>query len=457
MTYLLPYLLSFAVGYLGLNFLMGQDKKLSGGLFFFLSLGLGLGVSAEICFASFPLFDSLNRGFVITVHLIIMAALWLLSRPRFEMKRILSFRLTKESRKEFFAAALLSLTFFAFWAQANLYPYGGWDAWSCWNLKSKFLFLGGDHWRNMLSPPLWRSSPHYPLLLPLINVWGWIFVGEPSYLIPLFNSLVFTALTAGLLFCGLKAYTKNLLAAALGASLILTLPFFVKLATSQYSDIVVAYFLLAGFFCLLSGLKEHQKSFFILAGIFLGFLGFSKIEGLTASLLIIMITVFYISLTRTIPKDSRKNLLGHLLAGFIIASLPAIIFKIQYAPVNQTFINGLFSSDHPTNLYRIKMILSFYLLEVFTNKWNGLWILLFAGLLSTRRSCLKEHRILFPIFFAVYAVVITCYYFINTYFEIGWWLSVTLNRILFSMLPVAVFWVFCSLWNTDPYKNKNGL
>jgi hypothetical protein len=56
---------------------------------------------------------------------------------------------------------------------AHYYPLGGWDAWSCWSLKAKFIFLGQENWKDVLSPGLWRSNTHYPLLWPLINVWFW--------------------------------------------------------------------------------------------------------------------------------------------------------------------------------------------------------------------------------------------------------------------------------------------
>ncbi len=56
---------------------------------------------------------------------------------------------------------------------AHYYPLGGWDAWSCWSLKAKFIFLGQENWKDLLAPGLWRSNTHYPLLWPLINVWFW--------------------------------------------------------------------------------------------------------------------------------------------------------------------------------------------------------------------------------------------------------------------------------------------
>ena len=90
------------------------------------------------------------------------------------------------------------------------YPLGGWDAWSCWNLKAKFIFLGGGHWKDMFLPGLWRSNTHYPLLWPLINVWFWDLGGQFNQAVPMFNSILFALLTAGILLFGLLELTGML-------------------------------------------------------------------------------------------------------------------------------------------------------------------------------------------------------------------------------------------------------
>src|SRR5207237_5909321 len=35
--------------------------------------------------------------------------------------------------------------------QALAAPHGAWDAWAIWNLRARFLFLGGVHWRDAFS------------------------------------------------------------------------------------------------------------------------------------------------------------------------------------------------------------------------------------------------------------------------------------------------------------------
>ncbi|MBN2438901.1 MAG: hypothetical protein JXL20_09920, partial [Deltaproteobacteria bacterium] len=44
-------------------------------------------------------------------------------------------------------------------------PHGKWDAWLIWNMHARFLFRGGEHWRDAFASGLDWSHWDYPLLL----------------------------------------------------------------------------------------------------------------------------------------------------------------------------------------------------------------------------------------------------------------------------------------------------
>jgi len=475
MIYFLPYLISLLIGWLIIFLLLPPQKQTNLLLRLSLSFGLGLGISASLTFYSFIIFDKLNKVFVLLVHLCLL--LWLLAsiywkhrhcenkeqtangkqsllRDCFAMNYIGSWlAMTRDTKilKVLLGLGLIAATTFLLWTQANFYPLGGWDAWSVWNVKSRFLFLGGQQWENMFHPILWRSSQHYPLLLPLINVWGWIFSDTPTPMIPLVNSIIFTFLTAALLFSGLKTVIKTF-PALLAALLLVSSPTFVVYATSQYCDIVLAYFLLAVFVCLTLSRLHQTKSLALLAGLLLGFLSFTKPEGTLASLLMACLAIFYLS-----DKKGKKFLKGPLFislsAGLLIGFLPTILFHVFYAPANQTFINGLNSAQHPVTMERLKIITMYVMFEFMSRKWHGLWALLFIGLLFSQGRCWKKEMMVLFFFLISYAFMTTLYYWLNTYFEITWWLTVTLPRILSAVLPVVIFWVFYSVWGEN-FKEK---
>ncbi len=231
MNHLLAYLASWLLGYLILNILFRKNTLPGPGLTLILSAGLGLALSATITFFSYILFDRLNAFIVAITHVIFIFILILEKMPDSTAPKKFFSNFRNLRLNAFLYPLIIVLASTPLIFHANFFPWGGWDAWSCWNLKAKFLFVGGEDWKDLFSPILWRSSPHYPLLLPLINVWGWIGTGSPSHVIPLMTSIIFTFLVAGLTFFGLKIFIKDFYA-LLAALLMLYLPFFVTQTSS---------------------------------------------------------------------------------------------------------------------------------------------------------------------------------------------------------------------------------
>jgi len=83
-------------------------------------------------------------------------------------------------------------------------PHGKWDAWLIWNMHARFLFRGGEHWRDAFASGLDWSHWDYPLLLPLSIARGWQYMGGESLSIPAVMAFVFTFMTLGLLWCALS-------------------------------------------------------------------------------------------------------------------------------------------------------------------------------------------------------------------------------------------------------------
>jgi hypothetical protein len=433
---------SIIIGYLLINIILKDQEGTSLLLKFFLGGGLGLGVSSQILFYQLLFGDKLNRGLVVLIHAALLIFLTLKIIKIY--KHTWAKRFIRFDPKIFRPMGALILFFVPVWIFAKLYPYGGWDAWQVWNFKAKFILLGENHWRNMFDPALWRTSPHYPLFLPLVNVWGWILAEDPSPFVPMFTAILFTFLTVGVLFSGLREITDKRLS-VLPALLLVSLPSFVQSAASQYSDITCGYYLLAAVFCLTYGHTEKIKEFTFLSGLFLGFLTFTKNEGALAAIILTGLAFPYILWADKSEKLWNLTQLRALLAGICLTAIPSFLFEIIYSPGNQTFINGLLSADEPSNIYRLKMIFSFFLVELVSDKWQGLWLLLGIGLLLSKGTCFNRGIRIIPIFLASYLLIIFLYYYVNTYFDITWWLAVTLNRVLFAILPTAVFWVFGSL------------
>ena len=437
----LPFIISGAIGYLLLGLLTKKTAPLNFALKVTLGIGLGLGLSSHLTFYSFLFFNKLEPQIIIAAHIILLISLIALRMgdpkagplppaaceagrvPQGQDPSLFFRKYLIPIVISIFAVLIIVLVII----QARFYPYGGWDAWQVWNFKAKFLLLSGDNWKDLFSPELWRSSPHYPLLLPLINVWAWLFTNKPLDVVPMITSVSFTFLTIGLMCSALWQRTKNIFS-LLPGFLLLTLPFFNLLATTQYCDIVLSFYCLAA----LVTLQEYK----LVSGVFTGCLAFTKPEGMVAAMIICAIAFI---LTIRNFKD-----LWPFIWGLIAALLPAVAFHVLCSPGNQTFVNGLTSALKPATWERLQMIFGFLSVELTSNKWNGLWLLLLLGIVLGGKNVWTKNKITAG-FLVLYLAVIIAYYEVNTYFEIKWWLSVSLNRILFSLLPLFFFWVFSGI------------
>lgn len=465
----IPYFLSLIIG---IKLMYALRFRGSMALRVCLGAGLGLGLSSLLTFFSFILFNGCRPEIVIGTHIVILGVLFAICRKNIQEESPNTKKKKSQPNASLWGIILLLFPMFLIGYQATMYPHGGWDAWSVWNLKAKFLYLGNENWRTMFSADLWRSSPHYPLLLPCLNVWLWMCTGEATYLAPLITALLFTFLTASLLYIILRDLTKHRWA-ILPSLVMLTLPFFHKLSISQYCDIVAGFYLLATFSSLYLFLNTKELTGILLTGLMTGFLSFTKPEGTVSAGLIFLITGSFLLLSKEL--EIRKKLLFTFVTGALATGIATIIFNLFLSPGNQSFVNGFTSTNQPATTDRLKMIFIMFGMEVFdpffnwiiaivnhgdlsriTIKWNGLWL---AGiiLLLFRLKEIKNAKLNLIIWFLFsYNVILILYYQMNTYFKIQWWMNVTLHRLLFATLPLFLFAIFLSLFPQQEQANKKG-
>ncbi|MBF0388279.1 MAG: hypothetical protein HQL20_10605 [Candidatus Omnitrophica bacterium] len=449
MNYALPWLISLLQGFFLLTAIIPVTARPRMLLLVFWGALTGMATTALLTFTSFIFFNTLVPAYVITINL--GAALWLF----FLAKRntlILPFTKGTVDKLDLIGVHLLLVCTIPVVLHALLFPDGGWDAWSCWNLKARFLFLGAENWRGMLDPALWRSNTAYPLLLPLENVWYWSFGDQPNTMVTLATSCRITFLMAGLLFFGLKELGGK--ASALLAPLwLMSIMFFVKLASSQYSDLLVGVWFLSALLAFRLFKERGHTAYLLLALMSLGFMSFTKSEGLVLA----VIALTAMGLDIILSADSRKAALNawpHLAWAAGLAFSPTIYFQLCLAPDSHTFINGLVSATKPASIERLQAALMFLGIEVLSPKWNGFWLILAGGIILAGIKALRRGLWVVPAIIGLYLLSVVAVYTINTFFEIFWWLSTTLNRILFALLPALVFWLFSTLQADPKYKNR---
>ena len=460
--YFIGVFMCACAGFLLIRLLNHQRFNIA--LHILLSVVLGLGMAGTAAFYTHILLNQFNPWIPVILVLLIIACLFYPYALQNKLKKTKKRPADKTSALKgtslfthdtpFATTHTLGLAALAVLAipliiSAYHYPLGGWDAWSCWNLKAKFIFLGHENWKDVLAPGLWRSNTHYPLLWPLINVWFSDLAGRFDQNIPMFNSITIALLTAGILLFGLLELTGMLWVAIAAAVMTTALPFNITLYTSQYSDALLGLFLLSAFICLLLAEKHAMPKLIIVSMAFLGLLAVTKNEGWIAAGCSALFILWH--------ERSNEKGLKNLLLAFFIAFLPSIIFTLAFAPKNEAFINGLTSTDKPVTWTRLAVILAYPWFEFISGKWNGWWLFALGGMILAGKKLWQSALGIIAASLFLYGGVVLAYYAINTFFEINWWLSTTLSRILFALMPSIALWIgvgFAGLKLPSPIKGK---
>jgi len=231
-----------------------------------LSVGVGLGVFSMVFFLSLLLDTARFLLVDFVVLALFLIAFFGMRIQRAAVSLVMPVEQISEMRTWYgrlvmtgFAIALGCALYAAamrLWA----YPHGdGWDAFSIWNLRARFLFLGGAHWRDGFTASLPWSHPDYPLLLPAAIAHFWVYLGHDAPAVPAVIGFLFTFSTVALLFAALSLF-RGRTPAMLGAIALLATPSFIEQGTSQYADVPLSFFILASIalLCIHDGLAQSE-------------------------------------------------------------------------------------------------------------------------------------------------------------------------------------------------------
>lgn len=322
-----------------------------------------------------------------------------------------------------------------------LSPHGGWDAWVTWNMRARFIFRGGNYWRDGFSCLLGWTHPDYPLLIPALIARSWKYVGYETVMIPILLSVIFVFATAGLLFSSV-AILRNRSQAFLAGLVLFTVPLFAGYGASQYADVHISLFFLAAIviFFIHDKFLQNRHGILLLAGMAAAFSAWTKNEGL--------LFIIAISVARSvviIPVRGFKIYLKQMLY-FTIGLLPVLIiviyFKKQLAPFSdllfqqspQLFMTRLLDSTRYLKIIYelIKELLKFAVPVLII-------YLLCAGIKIEKeeKTSAATSLIVLSLMLAGYLLI-----YVISPRNLDWHLKTSLERLLLQLWPTAVFTYF---------------
>jgi hypothetical protein len=227
-----------------------------------------------------------------------------------------------------FVAGLL-LVFGAFLASVEANPHGGWDAWSIWNLRAKYLAGPGATWKYAVSPLLSDTHPDYPLLQSSFIALLWKGSGGSAPFAPIATALLFLASTLGLLVSAL-ALLRSTSAAWLAGLVALTNTSYLLQPATQYADVPLSFYYLAALVLVFLARAAGRPALLVATGLFVSCAACTKNEGI--AFLACVLVCYPLAGWRSRGLGPTLAAWLHLLLGALPGLLLTALFKLVLAP-----------------------------------------------------------------------------------------------------------------------------
>jgi hypothetical protein len=336
------------------------------------------------------------------------------------------------------------LTRFLFLSLKN--PHGDDDAMSTWNLRARFLFTGGEDWRESLTLLLKRSNtPDYPLLLSTNIARLWSYLGDDSTFVPIALAMLFTFAIVGLIGSSI-ALLRTRSQGYLAALVLLGTSYLIKHGTSQYADVPLAFYILATLvlFCLYDHSKTSSSGALALAGTTAGLASWTKNEGGLFLAVIIIARLLVI-----VPKDGWRAYAKQMQT-FALGLLPVLAillyYKTQIAPGTTAVV-----SQGIASIFDKLQSLSSYVevLKAVSEKFlrvghpGAVLLLIYLALLGLRPAR-REKTGLVTLFIVLPSLLLGyCFVIITTPFNsVRYQLDTSLDRLWLHLWPSTVLLFF---------------
>ncbi len=307
----------------------------------------------------------------------------------------------------------------------QIYRWGDWDAWAIWNLHAKYLFYP-EYWTNLFTNKLVKTHPDYPLMLPSLVAYMWRGVETATPLAPMILAhLVYFAIPVTV-FLGLTRF--NYVFPAVVALCVFALDTkFIEIARSQYSDTLLAFFILIAFVMYKEAQQGIDRRLFFLLGFIAGSTTWVKNEG----------ALFFLTFSFAVLCFHFRNFrtILHYAAGALLPFLILVHFKVVYAPANDLIHAGRGTDllDLIVNPDRYGLIITYFFRTGFT--YYSVVLVLLTLLLVRKIAFVKSLPML------VVGLLLSGYFviYLTTPNDLEWHLSQSIERLFHHIYPAGLY------------------
>ncbi|MBE2288535.1 MAG: hypothetical protein IAE95_03200 [Chitinophagaceae bacterium] len=316
--------------------------------------------------------------------------------------------------------------------------YGGWDAWTIWNLHARTL-TDAENWRKMFQN-VTNGHPDYPLALPAtLAFFMRLFSSADGYMIPFVFSM-FVAISIPVVVYN-EIERKSLPVAAVILALFVVEAYYIINSTTQYADALLSFFLLSALVCVQYARDNYKL--LMAAVVFAGLCVWTKNEGavLAAIFMVIYAPVFF-----------SRSALRFTLPAMAVPLLMVVIFKLV-CPVQNDLVRDTGGDSFSLLLQRERWGVVFdFFADVFNQRLAySRWIVAVYLVLCAVTKRLPSKRFLL-VLVSVFAYFLV---YVVTPKDLTWHLSTSAERLLFQLFPVLLYAMGMDVAEVDlPYLNR---
>lgn len=316
--------------------------------------------------------------------------------------------------------------------------YGGWDAWTIWNLHARTL-TDAENWRKMFQNVI-NGHPDYPLALPAtLAFFMRLFSSADGYMIPFVFSM-FVAISIPVVVYN-EIERKSLPVAVVILALFVVEAYYIINSTTQYADALLSFFLLCALVCVQYA-RDNTK-YLMAAAVFAGLCVWTKNEGavLAGIFMVLYAPVFF-----------SRSALRYTLPAMAVPLMVVVIFKLV-CPVQNDLVHETGGGSFAMLLQRERWGVVFdFFADVFNQRFAySRWILVVYLVLCavTKRLPSKRFFLVLAGAFAYFLV------YVVTPKDLTWHLSTSAERLLFQLFPVLLYAMGMDVAEMDlPYLSR---
>ena len=327
------------------------------------------------------------------------------------------------------APIVLGLCLFSCRFFTTVVRWGEWDAWAIWSQHARFL-THSDYFTNLFTDKIAWTHPDYPMMLPSLIAMVWKSFDNVSAMVPALLSYTIAismiALVMGSFF-ERRFWVAGVVITLLLSATSILFPFVV----SQFSDTLLACFILLPFVALHHLSHSKNAIGFILIGFLAASAAWIKNEGL------MFFVLFTFCFAIRFFRHWRR--IGAYLLGAVFPILVLGVFKIFFSPPGDILAAETDYWQKISDWSRYEFIFEFAS-EYFIQHCLLLLVLLIAVLLIHRRFYISFPFVVIGLLFLSYLAA----YVISPY-GLQWHMTTSFDRLVHQVAPALFYAIFFSI------------